>query len=93
MLTVAVPLEEALATLVAPMVTLAGVGMAEGAVYKPPAEIVPSAALPPASPFTLQFTAVFAELVTVALNCCIADGARVIAPGATLTVIGGAAGG
>ena len=32
--------------------------------------IVPTVALPPRIPFTLQFTAVFVELLTVAVNVC-----------------------
>jgi hypothetical protein len=54
------------------MVTEAGDGTLAGAVYAPPAEIVPSEALPPATPSTLQVTAVLAALATVAVNVCVA---------------------
>ena len=43
--------------------------------------MAPKAALPPAIPFTLQVTPVFAEPVTVALNCC-------VSPLATLGLLG-----
>src|SRR5712692_1665260 len=68
MFTAAVPFEDALATLVACTVTVAGFGIEDGAVYRPAAVMVPTAALPPATPFTLQVTAVLAALVTVAVN-------------------------
>ena len=55
--------------------------------------MVPSAALPPTIPLTLQVTLVFAELVTVAVKSCVTDGATVTLPGATLTVTGRGAGG
>src|SRR5947209_20507719 len=45
MLAVAVAVEEELAALVAWMFTLAGLGSAAGAVYRPAAEIVPTLAL------------------------------------------------
>jgi hypothetical protein len=50
------------------MVTVAGVGTLIGAVYTPEVEIIPTVALPPAMPLTLQFTVVFVEPVTVAVN-------------------------
>jgi hypothetical protein len=56
------------AWLVAVICTDAGDGKSAGAVYTPPEEIVPAAALPPATPFTLQLTLVFVLLVTVAEN-------------------------
>jgi hypothetical protein len=49
-------------------VTIAGEGTAIGAVYTPAVEIIPTVALPPATPLTLQFTAVFDEPVTVVVN-------------------------
>jgi hypothetical protein len=49
-------------------VTVAGEGTVIGAVYTPDVEIIPTVALPPAVPLTLQFTAVFEEPVTVAVN-------------------------
>ena len=50
------------------MVTVAGVGTVIGAVYTPDAEIIPTVALPPEVPLTLQFTAVLEAPVTVAVN-------------------------
>jgi len=44
------------AWLVAVTVTVAGDGRSAGAVYTPLAVIVPTVALPPATPFTLQLT-------------------------------------
>ena len=58
------------ATLVAVMVTVAGDGTKEGAVYRPVVEIVPTWADPPTMPLTLQVTAVFELFDTVAVNCC-----------------------
>ena len=49
-------------------VTIAGEGTAMGAVYTPDVEIIPTVALPPATPLTLQFTVVFDEPVTEAAN-------------------------
>lgn len=48
--------------------TIAGEGTVIGAVYTPDVEIIPTAALPPATPLTLQFAAVFDEPVTEAAN-------------------------
>src|SRR5262249_9246677 len=93
MFAVAVPVADGLATLVPRMVTAAGFAMAPGAVYRPAAEIVPAVELPPAVPLTLQVTAVFVELATVAVNCADAPGATVTLDGDTLTVTGGGAGG
>src|SRR3981081_2319380 len=50
-------------------VTVAGLGTAEGAVYSPEVEIVPTVELPPVTPFTCQVTAVLEVPVTVAVNC------------------------
>lgn len=47
------------------------VGSTEGAVYKPPDEMVPAVELPPDTPLTLQVTAEDVAPVTVALNCCV----------------------
>ncbi len=44
-------------------------GAIAGVVYRPVASIVPLVELPPAVPFTSQFTLVFVVPVTVALNC------------------------
>ena len=67
----ALALTEVSAWLVAWMVTLAGFGKSAGAVYKPALVIVPTVELPPATPLTLQLTAVFDVPVTVAVNCCV----------------------
>ncbi len=57
------------ATLVADTVTVLGDGTLFGAVYNPPAVMVPTLVLPPATPFTFQVTPKFDEPVTVAVNC------------------------
>src|SRR2546425_611603 len=77
MLAVAVALEDGLATLVARMVTLAGLGAAAGAVNKPAGEMVPTAAEPPAIPLTLHVTLWFEEFATEAVKNCVAEGAIV----------------
>lgn len=56
------------ATLVAVTVTIAVEGRPGGAVNTPLAVIVPVAALPPETPFTLQVTLVLFALVTLAAN-------------------------
>ncbi|MNC88239.1 hypothetical protein D3C83_40360 [compost metagenome] len=50
------------------IVTVAGEGTAAGAVYMPAAVIVPTAALPPATPDTCHVTDVSNALATVAVN-------------------------
>ena len=47
-----------------------GVGGNSGAVYKPVALIVPSVALPPATPFTDQVNTGLVPLLVFAVNCC-----------------------
>ena len=84
MVTVAVPMDAGAATLAACTVTVAGFGTAAGAVYKPEEEMLPA-------PITLQVTAVFAELSTVAVNCRVVEIGTPALDGATLTVTGGAA--
>lgn len=54
------------AALVAVTFTAAGVGKSAGAVYTPLEEIIPTDALPPGMPFTLQVTFVFVAFLTVA---------------------------
>jgi hypothetical protein len=81
------------ATLVAATCTLAGDGKSAGAVYRPAAEIVPVAALPPATPFTLHVTAVFVVFVTVALNASVFPNNTDPLLGATVTTICGGGGG
>ena len=51
-------------------VMVGGEGIALGAVYKPLGEIVPTLALPPATPPTNHVTLLFDVPVTVAWNCC-----------------------
>jgi hypothetical protein len=53
------------------MVKVFGLGILAGGVYRPVAEIVPVALLPPATPFTCQVTAVLVVFVTVADNCTV----------------------
>src|SRR6185312_13616944 len=64
-------------------------GGESGAVYRPVASTVPKVEFPPATPFTVQFTAVLLLPVTVALNCCVAPAASVAAVGLIVTVIVG----
>src|ERR1700722_20146059 len=60
--------------------TLAGLaGTLAGGVYCPLEVIVPTDALPPATPFTDQLTAVFEVPVTVAANCKDASPGRAVA--------------
>jgi hypothetical protein len=61
---------EGSSTLVATTETVAGDGKLVGAVYAPLALIVPTAAFPPEIPFTVQATAAFVELFTVAIKVC-----------------------
>ena len=56
------------AWLVAVIVTVAGDGRSAGAVYTPALVIIPTTAFPPATPLTLQLTAVSAVFVTFALK-------------------------
>ncbi len=85
MATLALPDFVGSAALMAVMVTLAGDGRLAGAVYAPAEVIVPAAAPPPGTPFTLQVTAVFVELVTVATNVCVFPSVTPLLCGATLT--------
>lgn len=55
-------------TVVAAIVIVLGFGIAAGGVYTPVAEIVPTVLLPPATEFTLQVTAAFVLLATVAVK-------------------------
>jgi|SRR6516225_5056732 len=89
MVTLAEPESDAFADKTAATVTVAGLGMALGAVYNPFEVIVPVAALPPGVPFTCQVTAVFVVPVTVAVNCVLAPGLSVALAGVTVMVIGG----
>ena len=53
----------------------------------PPAEIVPTAADPPAVPFTLQVTLVFEFPVTVAVNCADPPARTFAVEGLTVTIV------
>jgi hypothetical protein len=79
LLTVTTPLPDwpGLATLVA-VTTIEAAG-AEGAVKRPEPEIEPAEAD--------HVTAVLLVPLTFAVNCCVAEGARVTADGLTVTVI------
>src|ERR1700730_1594976 len=54
-----------------PPLPLDFVGTAPGATKNPVLETNPVARLPPGTPFTCQVTAVFAEPLTLAVNCCV----------------------
>ena len=64
--TIAVPDLLASAWLVAVTVRFAGIGKSSGAVYTPPLVIVPVCTPPPATPFTLQVTALSELFFTAA---------------------------
>jgi hypothetical protein len=76
------------ATLVALIVT-EPTGTVEGAVYKPPLEIVPTVEFPPATPLTLQFTVVLEVPPTAVLNCCVCETPTEALVGDTFTEIPG----
>lgn len=77
----ALALSVGFATLVAVTVWVPG---CDGAVYKPEAEMVPTVALPPATPSTDQVTAVLEDPGSVAVNCCVPAGATVAVVGETM---------
>lgn len=81
------------ATLVAVICAAADAGRSAGAVNTPVALIVPLAAVPPATPLTLQVTLVLLALVTVATNVCEAPSTTDALPGVTVTLIVGGGGG
>ena len=87
--TMAEPEAAGFATETAVTVTVAGLGMVLGAVYSPVALMVPTVALPPATPFTCQVTAVFVVPETVAVNWSVAPGLTVEEAAVTVTVICG----
>lgn len=86
---VAVAAEEA--ALLAMMVTVGEDGTVAGALYMPLVEMVPTVELPPATPFTVQFTAVLLVFETVALNCCVLPVLIETLVGLTVTETAGAA--
>lgn len=53
--------------------------------------MVPKVWLPPATPFTLQLTALFSATVTVALNCAVEEVTTATDEGFTVTVMAGGA--
>ena len=68
--------------LIALMVTVCEVEIDAGAMYRPDAEMLPSAGL------SDQFTAVFEELATAALNAWACDGRSVALNGVNTTLTG-----
>jgi hypothetical protein len=70
------------------MVTAAGEGTVEGAVYTPAEEIIPTVELPPFTPLTLHVTVVFEVFVTAAVKVCMAPVCRVAVTGVTVTATG-----
>jgi hypothetical protein len=69
--------------------TWGGLGIAEGAVYSPPVEIVPQVAPLQPLPATLHDTAVFDVPVTVAVNCWWPPVSSCAVAGETVTETGG----
>jgi hypothetical protein len=61
-------------------------------VYTPSAVIVPAAAVPPGTPFTLQVTPVFVTLTTVARNACLFPRSTVALAGVNVTLMDGEVG-
>src|SRR5580698_3652613 len=86
MVAMALPEIEGVSVMKAVMVTLAGLGITSGAVYRPELEMVPTAALPPVMLFTCQVTLVSLVLLTVAVNCCCEPSCTLAVAGATVTV-------
>jgi hypothetical protein len=84
-LTFAEALAVASALLTACTITFAADGKSTGAVYSPPAEIVPMLAFPCGTLFTSHRTLVSTAPVTVAWNCCGWPRKRAALPGCKLT--------
>jgi hypothetical protein len=76
---------EVSAALVARTETETGAGRFAGAVKMPFVSIVPTVEFPPGIPFTLQLTAVFAVLVTVAVKDCGSPSSTDAVDGTTVT--------
>ncbi len=74
---------------IAEIVTLAGDGRICGALYSPPGVIVPTWTLPPATPFTVQFTEVLLLPLTLALKLEEFPSSTDALDGVTITVITG----
>jgi len=81
------------AWLVAVTCTVAGDGMSAGAVYTPADVIVPTAAFPPGTPFTLQLTAVSVVFVAAAINVAWSPSKTDPFVGVTVTTMDGGGGG
>jgi len=81
------------AWLVAVICTVAGDGRSGGAVYTPVDVIVPRVAFPPATPLTLQFTAVSVVFGTVATNVSWFPSTTDPVVGVTVTPMDGGGGG
>jgi hypothetical protein len=75
----------------APMVMAFETGGNSGAVNKPAAEIIPIAGLPPAKPFTNQFTATAAPFAW-AVKVCVSPPRTVALPGITVSWFNGGGG-
>jgi hypothetical protein len=73
---------------VALIVTAAGDGTVDGAVYTPAVEIIPTVEFPPFTPLTLHVTAMFAVFVTAAMNVCMPPVGTVAVGGVTVTATG-----
>ena len=70
------------------IVMVFGVGGNSGAVYRPVALIVPSDALPPATPFTDHVSVGFEPSLVFTVNCCCVNPATVGFVGVTVIVKG-----
>jgi hypothetical protein len=92
-ITKAVALFEPSATLVAFTATEPDASRSPGAVYTPFALIVPTTALPPEIPFTLQLTEVFVEWLTTAVKVCGVPSSTQAEGGVRLTVASDGGGG
>jgi hypothetical protein len=68
------------------MVTADGEGMAEGAVYRPVASIVPCVDSPPVVPFTCHVTVGSEVLATVAVNFLVPETGTEVFDGVTVTL-------
>jgi hypothetical protein len=68
---------------IAAMVTVAGEGMAAGAVYRPVASILPCVDSPPVVPLTCHVTAVLEVLVTAAVNFVVPETGTEVLAGVT----------
>jgi len=93
MVTVTIADFVASAWLVAATCTVTGLGKSAGAMYNPLVLIVPIVELPPATPFTLQFTLVFVVFLTVAVNVNMLPSTTDPLGGTIETVIAGGGGG